>query len=149
MPRGPRCTATGGTTTALCLVSTRSRTVTKAPGHSAVRWLGNIAFSLMVPVAGSTWLSITVSTPRSSGARSAAAGVPDCGRAITSGPRSPAAAIAAETAARFCCGSVNSTAIGFSVVITTSPAASEACTTLPASTWRMPTRPATGARTVV
>ena len=43
-----------GTTVASLTTSTRSRTPTKPPGHSLLSGLAKVAFSLMVPVVGST-----------------------------------------------------------------------------------------------
>jgi len=85
-----------------------------------------VAFSLIVPVVGSTWLSSTVSVPASSHAGRAAAGALRIGQHL-----GRAAAIAFATAASDCCGKVKTTEIGCSWVIITMPVASEACTMLP------------------
>src|SRR5205823_5150056 len=47
-------------------VSSSRRMLTKPPGHKRRRALGNAALSLIVPVVGSIWLSISSNSPWSS-----------------------------------------------------------------------------------
>ena len=62
-PACEACTAAAGTTTAFGSVLSTSVTCTNNPGQSAWSVLGNVPFSLIVPVVGSTELSMKLTTP--------------------------------------------------------------------------------------
>ena len=116
--------------------STRSRTATAWPGHSLWSALANSALRRMVPVAASTWLSMTVSLPVASSV------APSEVRASTG--VAPAAS-AAEIAGSSSCGAVKTTEIGSIWAMATMPVCCDALTMLPWSTSRKPTRPLIGA----
>jgi hypothetical protein len=63
VPAAPRWIAAVGTRVALARVSTGIRTLTNWLAKSAPSAFGNSALSLMVPVAGSIWLSAVSSRP--------------------------------------------------------------------------------------
>ena len=129
-----------GTSVASCSVSTSMRTLTNWFGKSAPSSLANSAFSLTVPVVGSIWLSTVTSLPVASFVLAVA--VPGFDRRW----RCRRDAAAASRAAALSSGIGKTTLIGCSCAMTTMPLASDACTMLPGSTWRRPTRPLIGAR---
>ena len=133
----PRCTAAAGTTVAPRFTSTISLMLTNWLGNRLWSSFGNCAFSFTVPVAGSIWLSAVSSIPLASCV------LPPRSKAFAAS-FSPARSFFI-TGGRLSSGMLNTTVIGCSCVITTRPLASPARTMLPRSTWRRPTRPATGA----
>ena len=62
-PFCPVCTAALGISTAFLSVLSVRLTSANCPGHSRRSRLANVAFSLIMPVAGSTVLSMKVSMP--------------------------------------------------------------------------------------
>ena len=136
-PPVPRCTATAATTVAPRLTSTSRRALTNWLGNRPRSVLANCALSRTVPVVGSIWLSTVRSVPEDSLRRISRS-------KASTGSRSPRRSLS-STAGRLSSASVNSTAIGCTSVITTIPVVSLACTMLPASTSRRPTRPPSGA----
>ena len=94
------------------MVWTSRRVETERPGHSALSGLSKLAFSRMVPLAVSTWLSISFSVP------SPSCFFPSELKAVTfSGPDFSASLIAG----RCCSGAVKITEIGCSCVIVRMP----------------------------
>ena len=126
-----------GTMTAPRSVFTRSRAFTNWLEKSVSPWLGKTALRRTVPVVSSIWLSTASSAPwPRSVLRS---------RSQASTRRRSWLAMPAITGWSWSAAMVNTTAMGWSWVITTSPLGSEACTMLPGSTRRRPTRPEMGA----
>ncbi len=128
-----------GTSVASGSVCVSMRTFTNWLGKSALLSFANSAFILTVPVATSIVLSAVTSLPVASltfWSRSHAStgdASPDCSRFNASCTLSS--------------GIGNTTLIGCSCAMITMPFASDACTTLPGSTCRRPTRPESGAVT--
>ena len=124
--------AAAGTTVAACLTSNRRRAFTNWLGNSDWSAFGNMALSRTVPVVWSIWLS-TVARIRGQSSPSLAI----IGLDGQVGPRGEFV----EHCWQAVSGMVNTTAIGCSCVITTSPVVSLVCTMLPGSIWRNPIRP--------
>ncbi len=131
---GPACTASAGTTVA-SRESRRSTALTNWPGHSSRSPLSKTAFSWMVPVVGSTALSITASEPRTF--------LPASSLRVTS-TGSFAPALRARISPRCCSGTPKETKIGSIWLITTSVVSPLALTKLPACTRTLPARPVMG-----
>src|ERR1022692_3081497 len=129
-----------GTTTALVWVVSRRVTRTNWPGHNLWLVLGNVPFSLMVPVVISTVLSTKVRVPRSSSAVSAS-----CGRERTLRlPRAMYFLMAGNWAS----GTEKVTYMG-STWLMVIMSILLAVTTLPCLTVRLPVRPSMGEYMVV
>jgi multidrug efflux system membrane fusion protein len=128
-----------GTTTASRMVRTLSCTLTNWLGNSAWRVLLKRALARTVPVWVSTWLSSDANTPVSS----------TLVRVRSSAFASMNAPALRCRSGAWSCGTAKTTSIGDSCVMRATPLVSLVLTTLPTSTVRRPTRPATGATTRV
>ena len=141
VPCAPRWIAASGITVASLRVSTIIFTLTNWFGNSSPSGFGNCAFSLMVPVAVSIWLSVLMRKP--------VASLFFCSRSHASTANFSPAFNCFNTRCKLSCGIVNTTVIGSICVITTNPAASLERMMLPESTCRNPRRPGIGAVTLV